>query len=93
MNLLEVGGANVFGFVGDSVAPSGGASFGVAFDGFAIGHGDLQFSVGEKVGDIVGVRMHWRDLPGLEVNRKDADMVVFEDDGMRVSGDFDDVLR
>ncbi len=38
------------------------------------------------------MRVHWCDLAGLEVYGEDANVLVFEDDLVAVSGDFDDVL-
>jgi hypothetical protein len=93
LDLLEVGGADVFGGVGDGVAPACGPGFGTAFDHFAVLQGDFQFSIGQKVRDIFGMRMHGRDLAGLEVYGEDADVLVFEDDCVAVAGDFGDVLR
>jgi len=46
LDLLEVGGADVFGGVGDGVAPACGAGFRIAFYHFAVWHGDFQFPIG-----------------------------------------------
>jgi len=92
LDLLEVGGADVFGGVRDWIAPARGASFGTAFDHFAVRQGDFQFSIGQKIRDVGGMRVHRRDLAGFEVHGEDANLVVFEDDRVAVPGDFDDVL-
>src|SRR5713101_7120935 len=38
------------------------------------------------------MRVHWRDLAGLEVYGEHANVLVFEDDLVAVAGNFDDVL-
>jgi hypothetical protein len=93
LDLLEVGRANVLSFVGGGVAPAGGARFDDAFHGFAAGQSDLQFSIGQEIGNIFGVRMHGSDLARLDVHGENADVFVFEDDAMGIAGDLDDVLR
>lgn len=78
--------------MGGGFGPESGAGLEVALGGFAVGASELQFGVAEDVDDAGGVRMHGRDCAGFDVHGEDADLIVFEQDGVGVGCYFHDVL-